>query len=125
MPKDGVRPLPDAIVAPLMRALATIRPTPENRLYLERSERGRPPGWDAANDYNVIFRERPVGRIWRFIYDKTTHADYPWHWDLRPPDDDAGKVDWGHAMTLLEAMEHFRAAWDAYRAKEGFMRGRG
>lgn len=31
MPKDGLRPLPDDIVAPLLRALVTIRPRPESR----------------------------------------------------------------------------------------------
>jgi len=34
MPKDDLRPLPDDIVAPLLQALVTVRPTPENRLYL-------------------------------------------------------------------------------------------
>ena len=57
MPKDGLRPLPDDIVAPLLRALVTIRPAPEARLYLVRSEYGR-----AINDYNVLFRGRSVGR---------------------------------------------------------------
>jgi len=32
MPKDGLRPLPDDVVAPLLRALVTIRPRPESRL---------------------------------------------------------------------------------------------
>ena len=58
MPKDGLRPLPDDIVAPLLRALVTIRPAPEARLYLGRAERGRPPDWDASTDYNVMFRDR-------------------------------------------------------------------
>ena len=65
MPKDGLRPLPDDIVAPLLRALVTIRPAPEARLYLVRSEHGRPPDWDAINDYNFMFRDPPVGRIRR------------------------------------------------------------
>ena len=55
-------PYPDDIVAPLLRALVTIRPAPEARLYLVRTEHGRPPDWDAINDYNVLFRGRSVGR---------------------------------------------------------------
>ena len=77
MPKDGLRPLPDDIVAPLLRALVTLRPRPESRLYLQRSERGRPPDWDAFNDYNVLFRGRPVDRIWRSIYQDSEMAILP------------------------------------------------
>lgn len=124
MPKDGLRRLPDDIVAPLLRALVTIRPVPESRLYLQRSERGRPPGWDASNDYDVLFRGRAVGRIWRFIYEKTEFRNCPWHWSMRPDSSAMSDHDWDHAMTLNEVMEQFRMAWDAYRAKEGFKRGR-
>jgi hypothetical protein len=123
MPKDGLRPLPDDIVAPLLRALVTIRPTPEARLYLQRAEYGRAPGWDADTDYNVLFRSRPVGRIWRFIYAGDTWQDYPWHWQISPLNDEQ-KVDWGHAMTLIEAMEHFRRAWDAHVYKTAMKRAR-
>lgn len=98
-------------------ALVTLRPAPEARLYLQRAEYGRAPGWDASTDYNVLFRGRPIGRIWRFIYDKERHQDFPWHWRLMPPNE--GREDWGHAMTLIEAMEHFRRAWDAFIAKDG------
>jgi hypothetical protein len=84
MPKDGLRPLPDDIVAPLLRALVTIRPTPENRLYLVRSEHGRAPSWDAATDYNVIYRERPIGRIWRCIYERTSFRGLPVALDAAP-----------------------------------------
>jgi hypothetical protein len=122
--KDGLRPLPDDIVAPLLRALVTLRPTPENRLYLQRSEYGRAPGWDAETDYNVIYRGRPVGRIWRHIYERHAFQNCPWHWTVRPSNDD-WQEDWGHAMTLQEAMEQFRMSWDAYRTKQGFKRERG
>lgn len=111
-------------MAPLLRALVTIRPTPENRLYLVRSEYGRAPGWDAATDYNVVYRGRPIGRIWRHIYERHSFQNCPWHWTLRPSNDDS-QEDWGHSMTPQEAMEQFRMAWDAYRAKEGFKRERG
>jgi len=117
MPKDGLRPLPDDIVAPLLRALVTIRPQPEARLYLGRSERGRPPDWDASNDYNVMFRDRHVGRIWRAEW-----RDYPWHWDIRPRDESG--IDWGHSMTLVEAMQDFRRAWDAHVYKTAMKRAR-
>jgi len=30
---------------PLLRALVTIRPRPESRLYLQRAAHGRPPEW--------------------------------------------------------------------------------
>jgi hypothetical protein len=123
MPKDGLKRLPDDIVAPLLRALVTIRPRPESRLYLQRAEHGRAPGWDAENDYNVLFRGRAVGRIWRFIYEKTEYRDYPWHWTLRPSNDD-WEADWGHAMTLVEAMEQFRKGWDAHVRKTGMRRAR-
>ena len=125
MPKDGLRPLPDDIVAPLLRALVTLRPTPENRLYLQRSEYGRAPGWDAATDYNVVYRDRPIGRIWRHIYERHEWQDCPWHWSMRGDGNAMSDEDWGHSMTLTEAMEQFRRAWDAYRAKVGFKRGRG
>jgi hypothetical protein len=120
MPKDGLRPLPDNIVAPLLRALVTIRPAPEARLYLVRSERGRPPEWNATNDYNVLFRGRPIGRIWRAIYQDSEWRDCPWHWNIRSPDE--SDIDWGHSMTLVEAMTDFRRAWDAHRRKTDMKR---
>ena len=122
MPKDGLRPLPDDIVAPLLRALVTIRPRPESRLHLHRAERGRPPDWDAETDFNVMFRDRHVGRIWRSIYKGSARQDYPWHWKINVPDEP--DIDWGHSMTLLEAMEHFRRAWDAHSYKQAIKRTR-
>ena len=120
MPKDGLRPLPDDIVAPLLRALVTIRPQPEARLYLGRAERGRPPDWDAGTDYNVMFRDRHVGRIWRSIYKGAAWQDYPWHWKINAPDE--ADIDWGHSMTLVEAMQDFRRAWDAHVYKTAIKR---
>ncbi len=123
MPKNGLRPLPDDIVAPLLRALVTIRPQPESRLYLQRAPHGRPPDWDVSNDYDVLFRGRPVGRIWRSIYKDSEWRDYPWHWSIRLPGD-MGDIDWNHSMTLLEAMTGFRRAWDAHVRKTAMKRAR-
>jgi len=78
--------LPDDIVAPVARAGDDTAAT-GSRFNLEPTERGRPPDWDASNDYNVLFRGRPVGRIWRAIYKDSEWRYYPWHWDIRPPDE--------------------------------------
>ena len=120
MPKDGLTALPDDIVAPLLRALVTIRPAPEARLYLVRTEHGRPPDWDAINDYNVLYRDRPVGRIWRAIYQDSEWRDCPWHWSINLPGE--SDIAWGHSMTLVEAMQDFRRAWDAHVYKTAMNR---
>ncbi len=101
----------------------TVRAASEARLYLERTEHGgRPPDWDASNDYNVLFRGLSVGRIWRAIYKDSESRDYPWHWDIRPRDESG--IDWGHSMTLVEAMQDFRRAWDAHVYKTAMKRAR-
>jgi hypothetical protein len=59
MPKwDGLKPLPDHVIAPLLRALACIPRTADTRLLLVKRTDGRPPGWDRENDYDVVFRGR-------------------------------------------------------------------
>ena len=69
MPRwDALRPLPDHVLAPLLRALACIPRTAETRLARRKVREGRRPGMDAANDFDVMFRDRKVGRIWRFDY---------------------------------------------------------
>lgn len=80
MPKDGLRRLPDHIVAPLLRALMTIPRRPDTRLTLQRVDDTRPPGWD-KRDYNVLWRGRRVGRIW--FYDRYDDRKGPWHWHWR------------------------------------------
>ncbi len=55
---------------------------------------------------------RHVGRIWRSIYKGAAWQDYPWHWKINVPDE--ADIDWGHSMTLVEAMQDFRRAWDAH-----------
>jgi hypothetical protein len=110
--KDGLVRLPDHVTATLLRALMSIRPRPESRLMLQRIDYGRPPGWDAKTDFNVHFRGREIGRIWRHEY--KDHGDYsrhPWHWYFRGV---PGRPDTtGHAPTLEAAMADFRKAWDA------------
>ena len=55
-------------LAPLLRALACIPRTADTRLLLVKRTDGRPPGWDRENDYDVVFRGRKVGRIWKYDY---------------------------------------------------------
>jgi hypothetical protein len=46
MPKwDGLKPLPDHVVAPLLRTLMTIPRRPESRLILQPAKEERPPFW--------------------------------------------------------------------------------
>ena len=84
MPKwDGLRPLPEHVLAPLLRALACIPRTADTRLLLRKVESGRPPGRDAENDFDVLFRGRRVGRIWRYDYTGKLSGDrarFLWHW---------------------------------------------
>ena len=41
--------------------------------------------------------------------------EYPWHWDISTS---RRKHEWGHALTLHEAMEQLRMAWDRLEARE-------
>ena len=114
MPKpDGLKRLPDHVVAPLLRALMTIPRRPDARLILQKVEPGRPPGWSNEPDYNVMFRGRAVGRIWRFDYGRDAGGEigrHLWHWHWREVE---GRADTtGHAPTLEAAMTAFRKAWD-------------
>jgi len=112
-PKDRLVRLPDHLTATLLRALMSIRPRPESRLILQRSEYGRPPGWDPKTDYNVLFRGKTVGRIWHFDY-RDHSGDMgrlPWHWHFQRYAM-APTIN-GHAPTLEAAMAEFRRAWDA------------
>jgi hypothetical protein len=111
MPKDGLRRLPDHVVAPLLRALMCIPRRPDARLILKPAEDGRPPSWDKSSDYDVMFRGRRVGRVWRFDYQDDGFGDRMlWHWYWR---DVEGRLDArGHAPTLETAMADFRRAWD-------------
>ena len=47
---------------------------------------GRPPGYDRENDYDVVFRGRKVGRIWKYDYTGKVSGEmarWLWHWDWR------------------------------------------
>jgi len=115
MPKDGLRRLPDQVTAQLLHALMTL-PTPRHaRLSLRRADDGRPPGYDAANDYDVMFQGRRVGRIWRHKYTNHPYEAWLWHWYWRNVE---GRADCptGHAPTLESAMADFRKAWDSEHA---------
>jgi hypothetical protein len=57
----------------------------------------------------VLWRGQKVGRIWRHIYVGERIAGFPWHWSIKATD---RKEEWGHALTLHEAREQFRATWD-------------
>jgi hypothetical protein len=112
--RDGLRSLPDRVVAPLLRALACIPRTKNSRLLLVKRTDGRPPGYDRENDYDVVFRDRKVGRIWKYDYTGKVSGEaghWLWHWDWRNVE---GRKDAsGHCGSLHEAMAQFRAAWDA------------
>jgi hypothetical protein len=87
MPKDGLRRLPDHIVPLLLRALMTIPRRPDNRLILQKPDDPRPPvhRLEKGADFNVVWRDRVVGRIWRCDYAGSTggnYARYHWHWAL-------------------------------------------
>jgi hypothetical protein len=116
--KDGVRRLPDHIVAPLLRALMCIPRRPDSRLTLQRLDHDRAPNWDRKNDYNVIWRGQPIGRIWRHEYNNHSWAGMgPWHWSWHGVADRPDTT--GHAPTLEAAMADFRRAWDIPESKVG------
>ena len=101
---DGLKPLPDHVLAPLLRALACIPRTADARLMLVRRTDGRPPGYNRENDYDVMFRGRKVGRIWKYDYTGKVGgemAHWLWHWDWR--DVDGRKDAQGHAPSLEAA----------------------
>jgi hypothetical protein len=101
--KDGLVRLPDHVTAGLLRALMSIRPRPESRLLLQRSEHGRMPGYDQQNDYNVLWRGHIIGRIWKHDYTGHPWEKMPvWHW--RWSDVPGRSETKGHAPTLEAAM---------------------
>ena len=79
-----------------------------------QAHRWSPPGYDRENDYDVVFRDRKVGRIWKYDYTGKVSGEmarWLWHWDWR--DVDGRKDAEGHCGSLEAAMAQFRAAWDA------------
>jgi hypothetical protein len=115
MPKDGLIRLPDHIVAPLLRALMHIRHTPQSRLTLHQATTGRAPSWDQSSDFDVMWRGEKVARVWRHTYVRENFEEHPWHWDITAP---RRKHEWGHSLTLHEALEQLRMAWDRLKPEE-------
>ena len=111
MSKDGLKRLPDSIVAPLLRALVCIPRRPDNRLTLQRADGPRPPSLDQKNDYNVVWRGHSIGRIWRYEYPGHPWTGLgPWHWYWRSVPDRTDTT--GHGPTLEAVMADFRRVWD-------------
>jgi hypothetical protein len=109
--EQNFRRLPDDVAAQLLRALECI-PAPQERLALQRADQPRPPGFDQQNDYNVMWKGRQIGRVWRHAYDNHPWSGKgPWHWYWRNV---PGRIDAsGHGPTLESVMADFRRAWDA------------
>ena len=123
MPKwDGLRPLPDHVIEPLLRALACIPRTVDTRLLLAKRTDGRPPGWDRENDYDVVFRGRKVGRIWKHDYTGKVSGEmarWLWHWDWRGVDGrkdaeghaDRSRPQWLSSDSLVSPYGRRRRSW--------------
>ena len=111
MPRwDGLKPLPDHVVAPLLRALMCIPRRPESRLILQPVTEERPPFWTTEGDYSVMWRGAKVGRI---SYDHKPYAGEEharWRWFLN--DTHRNRMANGRCATREEAMAAFRKAFD-------------
>ena len=108
---ENFRYLPDKIVVPLLHALSCI-PHPDRRLILQRADHPRMPGHDQQNDYNVLWRGRQIGRIWRYEYTEHPWSSKPaWHWEWRDVPDRTDAA--GHGPTLESVMADFRRVWNA------------
>ena len=121
MPKDGLRRLPDHVVAPLLRALMCIPRRPESRLSLRKVV---PPRLHRnAEDYRVHKQDDVVGSIWLDPNPETLEAKIaPWIWSI---DTTRGGTDMEHGWwsggrfrTREEAMNAFRNAWDSHQPKK-------
>ena len=127
MPKDGLRRLPDHVVAPLLRALMCIPRRPENRLRLRKVV---PPRLHRnAEDYRVHKQDDVVGSIWLDPNPETLEAKIaPWVWSIDTTrggtDMEHGWWSGGRSRTREEAMNAFHNAWDSYQPKKT-ARGRG
>jgi hypothetical protein len=128
MSKDGLRRLPDHVVAPLLRALMTIPRRPDSRLYLRKVV---PPRMHkTAEDYRVVRlvatgglrREDHVGNIWLDPNpERMEDRIAPWKWSVDTTRGGTDREGWwasGRARTREEAMDAFRNAWDNYQPKK-------
>jgi hypothetical protein len=122
--------LPGHVVAPLLRALMSIRRTPERSLYLRRvTERRMLTA--SAEDYRVYRRimigalpsDEPIGNIWLDDRAESTEEKIaPWRWSIDTTRSGTNADGWwakGRARTREEAMDAFRNAWDSYQPKKG------
>jgi len=99
---------------PLLRAVMCISPR-DKRLYLRRADHPRRPGLDQQNDYDIIWRGKQVGRIWRYEYPNHPWTGLgPWHWRRC---NERGRDAEGHGPTLEAVMADFRRAWDAVQKR--------
>lgn len=126
MPADGLKRLPDHVVAPLLRALMTIPHRPESRLYLRRAVPHRLHKTD--EDYRVFRRtaagevpeEVNIGDIWLDPHPEgAAEILAPWRWSI---DTTWGNPNgwWAHgrARSREEAMRELRNAWDSYQPRK-------
>lgn len=111
MPKwVDLKPLPEHVVAPLLRALVSIPRRPDSRLILQPVTEPRPPFWTTEGDYMVTWRGTKVGRI---DYDHKPYAnqrDARCRWFLH--DERRNRMASGRTATRDEAMAAFRKAFD-------------
>ena len=104
MPNDGLRKLPDHVVAPLLRALMCIPRTPEGRLSLRKVV---PPRLHCnAEDYRVHKQDDVVGSIWLDPNPETLEAKIaPWVWSI---DTTRGGTTWSMGGGLAGDPERAR-----------------
>src|SRR4029077_13273577 len=66
-------------------------------IVLQRPKHDRLPGNDRQNDYNVLWRGRSIGRIWRHEYRNHPRSGLgPWHWYWQL--ERIGRETEGHAL---------------------------
>jgi len=120
MPKDGLRRLPDHVVAPLLRALMCIPRRPESRLHLRKVV--PPRMYRCEEDYRVHKQDDVVGSIWLDPRPESLEEKIaPWIWSIDTTRGGANVDGWwakGRARTREEAMNAFRNAWDSYQPKK-------
>jgi len=111
MPRwDGLKPLPDHVLAPLLRALMCIPRRPESRLILRPVKEARPPFWMTVGDYSVMWRDAKVGRI---SYDHKPYANEAHiRWRSFLNDTQRNRMANGRCATREEAMAAFWEAFD-------------
>ena len=111
MPRwDGLKPLPDHVVAPLLRAPISIPRRPDARLVLQPVREAHPPCWTTEGDYSVMWRGTKVGRISFDHKPYANEAHVRWRWFLK--DHERNRMANGRCATREEAMAAFGKAFD-------------